>query len=89
MENQAVEQPVTEPHERLITGFVARKREDKGYGFVRDGTPRQPGLREWYFHSRDLIGTTFVSLRIGDEMEFVPYEPVPVEGPRAVKVKRR
>jgi len=83
--------PEDEPRERTVTGYVARKRDDKGYGFLRDGTPAKPGLREWYFHSRDLVDAPFVSLVVGDAMVFTPDDQPPTskESPRAVKVRRR
>ena len=62
-------------------GTIARL-TDKGFGFIkRDGQEK-----DLFFHSNELVGTTFDALREGDKVTFeVADSP---KGPNAVKVSK-
>ena len=62
-------------------GIIARL-TDKGFGFIkRDGQER-----DLFFHSNELVNTTFDELREGDRVSFeVADSP---KGPNAVKVRK-
>ncbi len=62
-------------------GIIARL-TDKGFGFIkRDGQER-----DLFFHSNELVNTTFDELREGDRVSFeVADSP---KGPNAVKVSK-
>ena len=65
----------------MQTGTIARL-TDKGFGFIkRDGQEK-----DLFFHSNELVGVSFDSLREGDTLTFeVAQSP---KGPNAVKVSR-
>ena len=62
-------------------GIIARL-TDKGFGFIkRDGQEK-----DLFFHSNELVGVSFDTLREGDTLTFeVAQSP---KGPNAVKVSR-
>ena len=65
----------------MQTGTIARL-TDKGFGFIkRDGVER-----DLFFHSNELVGVTFDSLREGDTVSFEVGESP--KGPNAVKVSK-
>ena len=61
-------------------GTVARVVSDKGFGFIkRDGQEK-----DLFFHSNELVNTTFNEIREGDKVTFeVADSP---KGPNAIKV---
>jgi CspA family cold shock protein len=62
-------------------GTIARL-TDKGFGFIkRDGQEK-----DLFFHSNEVVGTTFDQLREGDTVSFEVAESP--KGPNAVKVSR-
>lgn len=63
-------------------GTIARKMEDKGFGFIK----REGEEKDLFFHSNDLEGVDFESLRENDTVEF-EIEEGP-KGLSAVKVQR-
>ncbi len=65
----------------MQTGTIARL-TDKGFGFIKvEGMEK-----DLFFHSSELSGVTFDSLREGDTLTFeVAQSP---KGPNAVKVSR-
>ena len=65
----------------MQTGTIARL-TDKGFGFIK----REGQEKDLFFHSNELVGTTFDSLREGDTLSFeVADSP---KGPNAVKVSK-
>lgn len=65
----------------MQTGTIARL-TDKGYGFIS----REGQEKDLFFHSNELQGVDFNSLREGDKVEFeVSDSP---KGQNAVKVTR-
>ena len=65
----------------MQTGTIARV-TDKGYGFIkRDGQEK-----DLFFHSNELVGVTFDSLREGDSVTFEVADGP--KGPSAVKVSK-
>jgi CspA family cold shock protein len=65
----------------MQTGTIARL-TDKGFGFIKvEGMDK-----DLFFHSNELVGVSFDSLREGDTLTFeVAQSP---KGPNAVKVSR-
>jgi CspA family cold shock protein len=65
----------------MQTGTIARL-TDKGFGFIKvEGM-----AKDLFFHSNELVGVSFDSLREGDTLTFeVAQSP---KGPNAVKVSR-
>ncbi|MDP3779518.1 MAG: cold shock domain-containing protein [bacterium] len=62
-------------------GTIARLME-KGFGFIKiDGQEK-----DLFFHSNELVGTTFSELREGDKVTFEIAESP--KGPNAVKVSK-
>jgi CspA family cold shock protein len=63
-------------------GTVARVVSDKGFGFIkRDGQEK-----DLFFHSNELVNTTFNEIREGDKVTFeVADSP---KGPNAIKVSK-
>ena len=55
---------------------------DKGYGFIKT----EDSDKDLFFHSNEVQGTDFNSLKEGDEVEFEVTEGQ--KGPQAVKVSR-
>jgi CspA family cold shock protein len=65
----------------MQTGIIARV-TDKGYGFIkRDGQEK-----DLFFHSNELVGVSFDSLREGDSVTFEVADGP--KGPSAVKVSK-
>jgi len=65
----------------MQTGTIARL-TDKGFGFIS----REGQEKDLFFHSNELVNTTFDELREGDKLEFeVADSP---KGPNAVKVSK-
>jgi CspA family cold shock protein len=65
----------------MQTGTIARL-TDKGFGFIkRDGQEK-----DLFFHSNELVGVSFDSLREGDTLTFEVAESP--KGPNAVKVSK-
>ncbi|MCH7529914.1 cold shock domain-containing protein [Patescibacteria group bacterium] len=62
-------------------GTIARLM-DKGYGFIKT----EDSDKDLFFHSNEVQGTDFNSLKEGDEVEFEVTEGQ--KGPQAVKVSR-
>ena len=48
------------------TGTIKKKVEDRGFGFIA----REGESRDLFFHSKDVVGTTFEQLREGDKVTF-------------------
>ena len=65
----------------MQTGTIARL-TDKGFGFIKvEGQEK-----DLFFHSNELVGVSFDSLREGDTLSFeVAQSP---KGPNATKVSR-
>ena len=65
----------------MQTGTIARL-TDKGFGFIKvEGREK-----DLFFHSNELVGVTFDSLREGDTMSFEIAESP--KGPNAIKVSK-
>lgn len=64
-----------------MTGVVARKNEDRGYGFL---TPSGNG-KDVFFHASQLVNVEFEDVSIGDKMEFDMGEGK--KGPCAVNIR--
>ena len=62
-------------------GIIARL-TDKGFGFIQ----REGQEKDLFFHSNEVVGTTFNDLREGDRVSFEVGEGP--KGPNAVKVSR-
>lgn len=62
-------------------GVIARL-TDKGFGFIQ----REGKDKDLFFHSNEVVGTTFNDLREGDRVSFEVGEGP--KGPNAVKVSR-
>lgn len=62
-------------------GIVAKKM-DKGFGFIKiEGQDK-----DLFFHSNEVVGTTFDELREGDKVSFEIGESP--KGPNAIKVSK-
>lgn len=49
-----------------MNGVIKKKVEDRGFGFIT-----QEGEKtDLFFHSKDVVGTTFEQLREGDSVTF-------------------
>jgi len=65
----------------MQTGTIARLTE-KGFGFIKiEGQEK-----DLFFHSNELVGVTFDSLREGDKVTFEVAESP--KGPNAIKVSK-
>lgn len=65
----------------MQTGTIARL-TDKGFGFIKvEGREK-----DLFFHSNELIGVSFDSLREGDTLSFEIAESP--KGPNAIKVSK-
>ena len=62
-------------------GIVAKK-TDKGFGFIK----REGQVKDLFFHSNELVGVSFDSLREGDTVSFEVAESP--KGPNAIKVSK-
>lgn len=62
-------------------GTIARL-TDKGFGFIQ----REGQEKDLFFHSNEVVGTTFDELREGDKVSFEVGEGP--KGPNAIKVSR-
>ena len=50
----------------MESGTIKKKVEDRGFGFIaREGNPK-----DLFFHSKNVVGTTFEELREGDAVTF-------------------
>ena len=50
----------------MESGTIKKKVEDRGFGFIsRAGNPQ-----DLFFHSKNVVGTTFEELREGDAVTF-------------------
>ena len=65
----------------MQTGTIARL-TDKGFGFIKI----EGAERDLFFHSNELVGVTFDSLREGDKLTFEVAESP--KGPNAIKISR-
>lgn len=65
----------------MQTGTIARL-TDKGFGFIKVSGQE----KDIFFHSNELVGVTFDSLREGDTMSFEIAESP--KGPNAIKVSK-
>lgn len=51
-------------------GTIKKKVEDRGFGFIS-----RPGeTKDLFFHSKDVVGTTFEQLREGDAVSFTLFQ---------------
>ncbi len=66
-----------------MTGTIKKLVTDKGFGFI--SMPDSPG-KDLFFHSKDLVGVEFDSLREGDTLSFETAESE--KGMNAVNVQR-
>ena len=55
---------------------------DKGYGFIKSGD----GSKDLFFHSKELVGVEFDSLKAGDRVKFEVGEGP--KGPHATQVTK-
>lgn len=70
----------------MQTGTVAKKVNDKGFGFIKiDGAPE--GGKDLFFHSNELVNISFDALAEGDKVSFEVSTESP-KGPSAVKVSK-
>ena len=65
----------------MQTGTISRL-TDKGFGFIKI----EGAQKDLFFHSNELVGVTFDSLREGDKVQFEVGESP--KGPNAVKVSK-
>ncbi len=65
----------------MQTGTIARL-TDKGFGFIS----REGEQKDLFFHSNELVGVSFDSLREGDKVTFEVGESP--KGPNAIKVSK-
>lgn len=49
-----------------MTGTIKKKVEDRGFGFIS----REGESKDLFFHSKNVVGTTFEELREGDTVTF-------------------
>jgi len=64
------------------TGVIKKKIEDRGFGFITvEGEPK-----DLFFHSKDVVGTTFEELREGDAVTFEVVQGN--KGPAAEKISK-
>ena len=67
-------------------GIVAKKVDEKGFGFIKvDGAPE--GGKDLFFHSKDMQGISFDDIREGDKVSFEVSNDSP-KGPNAVNVNK-
>ena len=65
----------------MQTGTIARL-TDRGFGFIKvEGQEK-----DLFFHSKELVGVTFDSLREGDKVTFEVAQSE--KGPNAIKVSK-
>lgn len=65
----------------MQTGTIAGL-TDKGFGFIKI----EGAEKDLFFHSNELIGVEFDSLRVGDKVSFEMAEGP--KGPNAIKVSK-
>jgi len=65
-----------------MNGVIKKKVEDRGFGFIS----REGESKDLFFHSKDVVGTTFEELREGDAVTFEITEGN--KGPAAVNVAK-
>lgn len=61
---------------------VIKKLNERGYGFIG----REGEEKDLFFHSNNLVGTDFSSLKEGDKVKFEVEQSE--KGPNAVKVEK-
>ena len=49
-----------------MDGTIKKKIEDKGFGFIS----REGESKDLFFHTKDIVGTTFEELKEGDAVTF-------------------
>lgn len=49
-----------------MNGVIKKKVEERGFGFIS----REGESKDLFFHSKDVVGTTFEELREGDAVTF-------------------
>ena len=65
----------------METGKIKKKVEDRGFGFIS----REGENKDLFFHSKDVVGTTFEELAEGDKVTFDIVDGP--KGPAAQNVK--
>ena len=65
-----------------MTGTIKKKVEDRGFGFIS----REGEAKDLFFHSKNVVGTTFEELREGDAVTFDVVQGD--KGPAAENVQR-
>ena len=65
-----------------MTGTIKKKVEDRGFGFIA----REGEAKDLFFHSKNVVGTTFEELREGDAVTFDVVQGD--KGPAAENVQR-
>jgi len=65
-----------------MNGVIKRKVEDRGFGFIS----REGESKDLFFHSKDVVGTTFEELKEGEAVTFEVTEGP--KGPAAVNVAK-
>lgn len=69
-----------------MDGYVARL-TDRGFGFIRDGSPAHPGPKEYFFHRQDCVPPQlFPALLVGMAVRFTVGAP-DEKGPRVERVQ--
>lgn len=63
-------------------GTIKKKVEDRGFGFIA----REGESKDLFFHSKNVVGTTFEELREGDAVTFEVVQGD--KGPAAEKVTK-
>ncbi len=63
-------------------GTIVRLFAEKGFGFIQ----REGQEKDLFFHTNEVVGTTFAELREGDRVSFEVGEGP--KGPNAIKVNR-
>ena len=66
----------------MMTGIIARKKDDNGYGFIKP----DDGGKDVFFHAQSLVEVAFDDLQEGDKVTF-DVEQGP-KGPAATNVRR-
>ena len=66
----------------MESGTIKKKVEDRGFGFIS----REGESKDLFFHSKNVVGTTFEELREGDAVTFEVVQGD--KGPAAEKVEK-
>lgn len=64
-----------------MNGIVIRKRDDKGFGFIRE----TDGTTEYFFHASKVTNIDFASLKVNTAVTFTPEQTD--RGARAIDVR--